>query len=256
MGEIKRCSYCGKPDCSGDLSEPGLHSVEFLVNKVTGSMFKNADRQVKPFGYGEQQPIFEEKEGRAHVEGWIYILKDSQGHYKIGRTKRDNPEERLRDLLQNPTIELIHQYRSPDYIAEELRLHKKYRQYRVKGEWFKLPLVEIGQIINESNSSNNKATQVGYAYGVFLAAGEIGVDEKSVSLSSENKNKDKSEGMSNRTLGWLIIAGIVIGFIVLSPMCYTSKAVYKKSRANNSTQQHYQSTVESNTNKSILSKSD
>ena len=61
----------------------------------------------------------------------VYLVRSFGNYYKIGKT--NNIEKRLKQLgTSNPKITLIgltHLY------SEEL-LHKKFKDYRVKGEWF------------------------------------------------------------------------------------------------------------------------
>ena len=71
---------------------------------------------------------------------FVYIIK-SDDLYKIGKVKK--PEERLKALQTgNPTqLELQYTKRSqrPLELESKLHNHKLLKEYRVRGEWFKIP---------------------------------------------------------------------------------------------------------------------
>jgi hypothetical protein len=63
------------------------------------------------------------------------ILDEITGYHKIGRSK--NPIKRERTLQsEKPTISLFYYCEVPAKI--ESILHEKYKDYRVRGEWFDL----------------------------------------------------------------------------------------------------------------------
>jgi len=73
-----------------------------------------------------------------------YLMIDGRGMVKIGRSNM--PLKRERTLQsQEPETKLIHIF--PDDIEKEL--HEKYKDKRVRGEWFELSDNEVQQIINE-----------------------------------------------------------------------------------------------------------
>ena len=71
-----------------------------------------------------------------------YILKDNNtGFYKIG--KSINPKERERTLQsEKPTIKMVKEFKTDI----ESKLHKKYNEHRVRGEWFDLNIVQLKYI--------------------------------------------------------------------------------------------------------------
>ena len=75
---------------------------------------------------------------------FIYLMKDEiNGFIKIGRAK--NPESRERTLQsEKPTIKLI--YKCKGFVSDETLLHKKYKKYRLRGEWFRLTNEQIEEI--------------------------------------------------------------------------------------------------------------
>lgn len=76
-----------------------------------------------------------------------YILKDNNtGFYKIG--KSINPKERERTLQsEKPTIKMIKEFKTDI----ESKLHKKYSEHRVRGEWFDLNNVQLKYICTNYN---------------------------------------------------------------------------------------------------------
>lgn len=72
----------------------------------------------------------------------IYLMKNIRnGYYKIGRSI--NPEYRERTLQSEaPEIEMI--FASPlTYAGYEKKLHIKFKEKRIRGEWFSLNLKDI-----------------------------------------------------------------------------------------------------------------
>jgi len=74
----------------------------------------------------------------------IYVMIDKNtGLYKIGRSK--NPTIREKTLQsEKPTIELMLYWSG--FTNDEKFLHEKYRDKRVRGEWFSLDYIDIESI--------------------------------------------------------------------------------------------------------------
>lgn len=71
-------------------------------------------------------------------KGFVYLLKTGE-FYKIGMTK--NVQKRI-TTLQTATphkIELLAYKESDNACDDEKTAHKLFKDYRVSGEWFKLP---------------------------------------------------------------------------------------------------------------------
>ena len=90
------------------------------------------------------------KEGKA---GFVYVIHDYKytKTYKIGRTKE--PLRRLSSLgIELPfEIERIFVLRTRDSRALERYLHKRYKDVRVKGEWFALTEEHLAEIKSIGN---------------------------------------------------------------------------------------------------------
>lgn len=75
--------------------------------------------------------------------GWVYILDDQMGHYKIGKA-RDLSEriKQLKILLPFPVV-LHYAIKVDDRHQIERFLHSHYGKFRINGEWFALTLDAI-----------------------------------------------------------------------------------------------------------------
>lgn len=87
-------------------------------------------------------PQIEEKEVDT---GFIYLMKNLRNrHVKIGYSQ--DPKHRETTLQsQEPEIELIHFW--PGNLKKERLLHEKYKDRRLRGEWFKLSTRDVRAII-------------------------------------------------------------------------------------------------------------
>ena len=75
--------------------------------------------------------------GQSH--GFIYLAECSTGHFKIG--KSTGPLERVQhfDTQMPVDVWLRHHFAADAYSVAERRLHRRYAEHRVNGEWFDLP---------------------------------------------------------------------------------------------------------------------
>jgi len=68
--------------------------------------------------------------------GYIYVYRDSD-LYKIGKTL--NIKDRNKKYTtENPRAIMIHSYMIKNYDREERRLHEKFKDKRIRWEWFEL----------------------------------------------------------------------------------------------------------------------
>ena len=85
--------------------------------------------------------------------GYLYLLRGVHGFYKIGLS--DTPQDRVATLgVQLPfAIEVTHLIKTNNMKAAEGRLHTRYADKRVNGEWFKLDETDVTAIcaISEIN---------------------------------------------------------------------------------------------------------
>ena len=80
-----------------------------------------------------------------HETTFVYLMLDKNtGYHKIGRSI--NPNKRERTLQsEKPTITLFYHCEVP--VKIETILHEKYKDYRVRGEWFDLDEEQINEIV-------------------------------------------------------------------------------------------------------------
>lgn len=74
------------------------------------------------------------------LPGFVYIAHAVETpRYKIGRT--NNVDLRIESLNEQSCypIKLIYYHQFDDCVAQEKRLHRLLKEYRVHGEWFELP---------------------------------------------------------------------------------------------------------------------
>lgn len=83
---------------------------------------------------------------RESEKGYIYLIRASTGHYKIGRTKDITARFSFFVVKLPFEIELIHHFETPDMRTAEAALHEQYKAKRVNGEWFNLTDEDVAQI--------------------------------------------------------------------------------------------------------------
>ena len=84
------------------------------------------------------------QESVTYIKQMTYLMVDGNGYVKIGKSL--NPNKRERTLQsENPSIKMIAVCN--DDI--ELKLHKAYKKYRKRGEWFSLSKAQVNKIIDK-----------------------------------------------------------------------------------------------------------
>ncbi len=78
--------------------------------------------------------------------GWIYVLDDQLGHYKIGKTR--HLSERIKQLkIQLPyKVSIVAVLKVADCHTAEALLHKDFQHCRVNGEWFAMQTDDLGNL--------------------------------------------------------------------------------------------------------------
>ncbi len=79
------------------------------------------------------------KKRRPAKAGYVYLMIDNEGHYKIGVSV--NPYRRLKQLSTGAAIppRLVHVIATDDMYRLEGTWHTVYKHCRVRGEWYNLP---------------------------------------------------------------------------------------------------------------------
>lgn len=82
--------------------------------------------------------------------GYVYLLTDNPGCYKIGKTINP-PEDRIYTLQggNSTEITLVHSVWVMDCYFEEARLHREYQDHNIRREWFKLTDTQVSDIITD-----------------------------------------------------------------------------------------------------------
>jgi hypothetical protein len=109
------------------------------------------DNQINKLNENECEKRIKEMSGhrnyqknRIEMTNIYLMLDENTGYHKIGRSK--NPNKRERTLQsEKPTISLFYHCEVPAKI--ESILHEKYKDYRVRGEWFDLDEEQINEIV-------------------------------------------------------------------------------------------------------------
>ncbi len=78
--------------------------------------------------------------------GFVYLLSDGEGYYKIGRT--NSIENRMRAFATEWRVKarLIHVIQTEDMVGLESALHTRFANKRQNGEWFKLTRGDVRAI--------------------------------------------------------------------------------------------------------------
>lgn len=82
----------------------------------------------------------------AKIPGFVYVIKNDAGLYKIGKTI--NPKDRIKIFsVKLPfDIEYTMVIRTKDYSSLETKLHKRFAHKRKRGEWFTLSEDDIERL--------------------------------------------------------------------------------------------------------------
>lgn len=79
-------------------------------------------------------------------KGFVYVLTDGV-YFKIGKTKNTVDLRRKQMSVGNPSqIDIVLEIATNNIDLLEVQLHEKYRQKKVKGEWFKLSKKDLKYI--------------------------------------------------------------------------------------------------------------
>lgn len=82
------------------------------------------------------------------LPGFVYLMKDSKGRFKIGHSS--NPRKRRAQLssLKHP-VKLFMLITTSNMIAIELELHYRFKGKRISDEWYRLSKTDIEIIVRE-----------------------------------------------------------------------------------------------------------
>lgn len=78
--------------------------------------------------------------------GYVYLVKNDDGYYKIGMTKNWEDRRKTFNVLLPFEIEYTHLIHTKDMAWLEHDLHRRFDHKRVNGEWFKLDDADVEYI--------------------------------------------------------------------------------------------------------------
>jgi hypothetical protein len=125
--------------------------ITYHPDGVVGRLFEpmleqiRQDREEWSRQYNEQRRLAEAQKPKPTT--FLYVMVDKRtGYHKIGRSK--DPKYRERTLQADaPEIEMVFCFEG--YVNQEKRLHEKYAEKRVRGEWFDLSENDLIDIQNQ-----------------------------------------------------------------------------------------------------------
>lgn len=88
--------------------------------------------------------------------GYVYLINEVDTNiYKIGISKKPANEERIKNLQtgNHNELELVFEIKSKCYTTLEKTLHRTFKDYNLKGEWFDIK--DKNMIIEEIIKINN-----------------------------------------------------------------------------------------------------
>lgn len=126
-----------------------VRTIERLLQELMGKGLLGVGRgaRIEPLAHSWHEDAFYSVEGEAPPvpspqrpgrPGWIYLLRAENGLYKIGMAKE--LDRRVVQIgIQVPfSVELVHSVEVRDRVLTEALYHERFRNKRVKGEWFRL----------------------------------------------------------------------------------------------------------------------
>lgn len=132
--------YCC--DCGEKINKK---EIKARINKKLSAYVKTLSRERIEKEVEEQKYPCNYKEDKS-IDGYVYLVKLDK-HYKIGIAQC--PEQRLREFTLLPyKLEDIKIAKVKDNQQVEKDLHEKYKDKRVRGEWFKLNDIEVKEIVD------------------------------------------------------------------------------------------------------------
>lgn len=109
------------------------------------SLFETLHVNIKTYSFLKDIISLPTKESlKGNLSKYVYVIKNNvTGYYKIGNSK--DPFRREKTLQsQEPDINMIVLHKA--HTCVETKLHRKYKDKRVRGEWFDLTIEEIKEV--------------------------------------------------------------------------------------------------------------
>jgi len=82
---------------------------------------------------------------RPPLPGFVYVMKNAKGHYKIGHANDKKAARKRRSQISSLAnqVSIVLLIPTDDMIALELELQHRYVLLRTRGEWFKLSRQDV-----------------------------------------------------------------------------------------------------------------
>ncbi len=122
-------------------AEHTRESLEAAISQARADLDKEREIHRKEFRHKRKE---KKDDVKIYKAGYVYLMRDiGLGYYKIGFS--GNPTHRERTLqAERPSIELLYSWLS-NWKTEQ-QLHERYKEKRVRGEWFNLSPSDIAEI--------------------------------------------------------------------------------------------------------------
>lgn len=122
-----------------------MHNQEGKINKIKlGDIFSNVEL-LKNYFQAKSESEVKSKIKRKTKKGFVYLLADGLGLYKIGYTQ-NSVQSRFNSLkVGNSNISIVAYFESKNAKLEEKQLHEEFGHKRVAGEWFKLTKKDVAR---------------------------------------------------------------------------------------------------------------
>lgn len=138
----------------GEVFSSGKELEDIALEFEKNRNFKKLDEESKDrfyFYLNEYRKSFEKEAREVDNSTKVYLMLDEKnGAYKIGRS--NSPEVRESTLQsEKPFIKLIDSWKGE--FSDETELHRKFKEKRIRGEWFDL---DEDDVIYIQNYFNNK----------------------------------------------------------------------------------------------------
>ena len=136
----------------GRMTEEFAHLTLDEFREQTGFALEWAEWQSDSFSRSLRAEIKAVLHGHNREAGFIYVLSDGQGHFKIGRTKCLS--SRVKQLSAQPPFEikLIGAFRAVNAAYFERAEHVRLAASRKRGEWFTLTAEQVAGVLERART--------------------------------------------------------------------------------------------------------
>lgn len=124
--------------CQEHLTNLTAESIEML------NLAEIEEAKKESLKLSEDQTRKKEQQSPARAAGFVYLMVNrANGFCKIGFSRK--PKFREKTLAsQEPKIEILTM--KPGTMGDEIQMHEKYKEQRIRGEWFNLSEIQIEDI--------------------------------------------------------------------------------------------------------------